>query len=116
MAVEIRIKQASRIVAALVAAAALVSLFLGLASGTPRAQVPHVTGDTKAAALERIERHHLRADVIRTERAARRLPSRYVGQVVHQNFRGGITLPEGSVVRLTVSPKGSAPRHARADR
>jgi beta-lactam-binding protein with PASTA domain len=106
-------KQASRIVAVLVAAGALASLFLGLASGTPRAQVPHVTGDTKAAALESIKRHHLRADVIRTRRAARRLPARYTGQVVHQNFRGGITLPEGSVVRLTVSPKGSPPRRAR---
>ena len=111
---EIRIKQASRIVTGLVATAAFASILLGLASGTPRAQVPHVTGDTKGAALERIERHHLRAEVIRTRRAARRFPSRYMGQVVHQNFRGGITLPEGSVVRLTVSPKGKAPssRHA----
>ena len=116
MSMEASVKKGARVVAALVGVAAAALLLRGEFAGTPRAQVPRVTGETKALALAKIAHHDLEARVIRTARAARRLPPRFAGRVVHQNFRGGITLPRGSVVRLTVSPLGELREGERAER
>jgi beta-lactam-binding protein with PASTA domain len=108
------IRRVARLTAGLLATGALAFLLLGFGSGTHRAQVPRVLGEPKAEAVARVERHNLRAKVVRVRRAVGRLPARYAGRVVHQNFRGGITLPEGAIVRLTLYPGGKHHRQRAA--
>jgi beta-lactam-binding protein with PASTA domain len=82
----------------------LAMILLGLGAGTKRAQVPWVLGRSEAQAVKRIERADLRAEVLDRSSGARKLSHRFRvdGQVVFQNYRGGITLPRGSVVRLMI--------------
>jgi beta-lactam-binding protein with PASTA domain len=108
------IRRIASLAAGLLAMGAVVFLLLGFGSGTRRAQVPRVLGEPKAEAVAQVERHNLRAEVVRVRRAVGRLPERYAGRVVHQNFRGGITLPEGAIVRLTLYPRGELRRDALA--
>jgi beta-lactam-binding protein with PASTA domain len=86
-------------------------VLLGFGEGTQRAQVPRVLGESAADAIERIERHDLRARVLRRSRGAHRLSDRYKvdGHVVFQEYRGGITLPRGTTVRLMVFEGERAP-------
>lgn len=79
---------------------------LGVGAGTERAQVPWVLGRSEAQAVKRIERHDLRAEVLKRSDGAQKLSDRFQvhGQVVFQEYRGGITLPRGSTVRLMVYP------------
>jgi beta-lactam-binding protein with PASTA domain len=79
-------------------------------AGTPQTSVPRVVGQTKSAALERLAKRHLHGKVIRSKWAARRLPSRFAGQIVHQTWKQGVTLPEGGVVTLTLFPRHAARR------
>jgi beta-lactam-binding protein with PASTA domain len=104
-----RIPKIAPVAVVVLAFAAVGLLLLGFGSGTPRAAVPKLVGEPKRVALARIERHNLTARIVSNQRAVRRLPARYAGQIVHQNFRSGITLPEGSVVRLTIYPKDEVP-------
>jgi beta-lactam-binding protein with PASTA domain len=89
---------------AALAVGALALVLLGAGAGTDRAQVPWVLGRTQAEAVKRIERHDLKAEVLKQSDGARRLSDRFKvhGQVVFQDYRGGITLPKGSSVRLMV--------------
>lgn len=87
------------------AIAGLALALLGLGgAGTKRAQVPWVLGRSKAQAVNRIERRDLRAEVLDRSSGARKLSHRFRvdGDVVFQDYRGGITLPRGSVVRLMI--------------
>ena len=79
-------------------------ILLGFGAGTERAQVPWVLGRSEAQALKRIEGRDLHAEVLKRSGGAQRLSDRFQvqGQVVFQDYRGGITLPRGSVVRLMV--------------
>jgi beta-lactam-binding protein with PASTA domain len=89
---------------AVMGVAALALILLGFGGGTERAQVPWVLGRSEAQAVKRIERRDLRAEVLERAAGARKLSERFRvdGQVVFQNYRGGITLPRGSVVRLMI--------------
>ena len=91
-------------IALLVGGLALVTL--GFGAGTQRAQVPWVLGRTQAQAVKRIERRDLHAQVLKRSDGAQKLSDRFKvhGQVVFQEYRGGITLPRGSTVRLMVYP------------
>ncbi len=82
----------------------LALVLLGFGAGTERAQVPWVLGRSEAQAVKRIERRDLHAEVLKQSDGAQRLSDRFQvhGQVVFQDYRGGITLPRGSVVRLMV--------------
>ena len=77
---------------------------LGFGAGTDRRQVPWVLGRSEAKAVQRIEKHDLRAEILDRSAGARRLSQRFQvdGSVVFQDHRGGITLPRGSTVRLMV--------------
>jgi hypothetical protein len=57
-------------------------------------------------AVKKLARHELEAEIIVSERAARRLPRRLGGRVVHQNWWVGARLPVGSVVKVTLYPSG----------
>ena len=81
-------------------------------AGTPQTSVPRVVGQTKSAALERLEQRGLDGKIIKSRWAALRLPSRFAGQIVHQTWKQGVTLPEGGVVTLTLYPRDAA-RHPR---
>jgi beta-lactam-binding protein with PASTA domain len=85
-------------------------LVLGFGAGTQRAQVPWVLGKSEAQAIKRIERHDLRAEILDRSDGAHRLERRFkdYGEVVFQDYRGGITLPRGATVRLMVYPRSSA--------
>jgi len=84
----------------------LALLTLGLGAGTERAQVPWVLGRSEAQAVKRIERRDLHAEILKRSDGAQKLSDRFQvhGQVVFQEYRGGITLPRGSTVRLMVYP------------
>jgi beta-lactam-binding protein with PASTA domain len=84
----------------------LALILLGFGAGTQRAQVPWVLGRSEAQAVKRIERHDLRAEVLARSGGAKRLSDRFRigGHVVFQSYRGGITLPRGTTVRLMVYP------------
>jgi beta-lactam-binding protein with PASTA domain len=86
------------------AVGALALILLGFGAGTERAQVPWVLGRSEAQAVKRIEHRDLRAEVLKQTGGAQKLSDRFKvrGQVVFQDYRGGITLPRGSVVRLMV--------------
>lgn len=81
---------------------------LAFSVGTERAQVPWVLGSSEAQAVKRIEGRDLHAEVLKRAGGAHRLSDRFKvqGQVVFQEYRGGITLPRGSVVRLMVYKDG----------
>jgi beta-lactam-binding protein with PASTA domain len=98
---------------ALLLVGALGILVMAYVVGTPQTTVPKVTGQTRSVALKRIAKSDLSAKIIRSHRAERRLPARYAGQIVHQNWRDGVTLPENGVVRLTLYPRAGAKHHAR---
>lgn len=92
-------------------------LLLGIAvvvfaytAGTPQTSVPRVVGQTKSVALERLEKRHLSGKIIKSRWAAHRLPHRWAGQIVHQTWKQGVTLPEGGVVTLTLYPRHAGRR------
>ena len=97
---------------------ALALALLAFSAGTERAQVPWVLGNSEAQAVKRIEGRDLHAEVLKRAGGAHRLSDRFKvqGQVVFQEYRGGITLPRGSVVRLMVYKDGRRhhPAHSAA--
>jgi beta-lactam-binding protein with PASTA domain len=95
---------ALRLIAVAVIAIALVAIFL-VPSGGRKARVPRLIGDSRAVAVEKLARRDLRAEIVFSERAARRLPARLAGHVVHQNYWIHARLPVGSVVRVTLYPR-----------
>lgn len=86
----------------------LAVMLLGFGAGTQRAQVPWVLGRSEAQAVKRIERRDLRAEILERSAGARKLHDRFraPGQVVFQNYRGGMTLPRGTTVKLMLYPGG----------
>lgn len=82
--------------------------------GTPRRHMPGVMGMTKAEALDRMAQHDLKADIVVDRLAVGRLSARQAGRIVHQTWRHGTALPEGSSVRLTLYP-GRVFQRSKAD-
>ena len=107
------ITKAARPVAALsLLAGLLVTLYF--VTGSPRRHVPDVMGMTTKAAVERLARHDLFADFIVDRTAGRHVGRRWAGRVVHQTWRRGMALPEGSTLRVTLFPRRAPPdRRAR---
>jgi beta-lactam-binding protein with PASTA domain len=91
----------------LVAAVALgVAMVLLLPSGGRKTSVPELEGESRAVAVKRLARHELKPNIIVSERAARRLPRRLAGRIVQQSWWAGARLPVGSVVTLSLYPRG----------
>lgn len=95
---------ALRLAVVAVVAIALAAIFL-VPGGGRKARVPKLIGDSRAVALEKLARRDLTARIVVSDRAARRLPPRLAGHVLHQNYWVDARLPTGSVVTLTVYPR-----------
>jgi beta-lactam-binding protein with PASTA domain len=96
--------RALRLTVVAVVAAALAMILL-IPSGGRKARVPRLIGDSRAVAVKKLARNDLAAEFVVSERAARRLPPRLAGHVVHQNYWIHARLPAGSVVRVTLYPR-----------
>jgi beta-lactam-binding protein with PASTA domain len=96
--------RALRLTVVAVLAVALAVIFL-IPSGGRKARVPRLVGDSRAVAMKKLARNDLAAEFVVSERAARRLPPRLAGHVVHQNYWIHARLPAGSVVRVTLYPR-----------
>lgn len=84
--------------------AGLIIALTYVGDGTKRTSVPWLLGLSEAQAEKRLDERALEAEVLRRPRGAQKLPQRYRvnGQIVFQDYRGGIVLPTGSKVRVMV--------------